>query len=120
MSMFGVMSNKLIDIIDTTGTKNVLMENQPKPIERIYSYNKFDPKTKLFQKHSVKESELQPDDINFFARQIIEKFNSAPVESRILFMENVIPQYMEARKNMHKGEELKLEVVSGGKHRKKK
>lgn len=91
------------------------MKDQPKPIERIYSYNKFDPKTKLFQQVSMKESELQPDDINFFARQLIEKFNSAPVESRILFMENVIPQYMEARKNMHKEEKPKLEVVSKGK-----
>jgi len=96
------------------------MKDQPKPIERIYSYNKFDPKTKLFQKVSMKESKLQPDDINFFARQLIEKFNSAPVESRILFMENVIPQYMEARKNMHQEEKPKLKVVSKGKSKKRK
>lgn len=96
------------------------MEDKPKPIEKIYSYSKFDQKTNLFQKVSIKESELQPEDINFFARQLIDKFNASPVESRILFMENVIPQYMEARRNMHKEEIPKLEVVSAKKPRKRK
>lgn len=96
------------------------MEKNNKPIEKIYSYNKFNEKTKLFEKYSVRESELKSEDINFFARQLIEKFNGSPVESRILFMENVIPQYMEARKKMHEEEKPKLEIVSGGKTKKRK
>jgi len=72
--------------------------------ERTYTYNKFNQKTKLFEKTVIKESELDNDDVNYYARTILDAYNSAPAAAKITFAESLIPKYMEARKNMHNDE----------------